>query len=183
MLFFASIDSHALNVSIKLSNITANNALFTIPQQSYNYLGANGHSLAKWYGKIRDAIPEHSVVSTPEGAMALLYHNRTVEFYPVDIDRADYVVLSITAWKGKKPSSYGGAISYRGVADELKRIDAALEKRMRRHGYDFEHATIIPERSVAIVRRCVELAPHSPFYQGIVPCQPAPCRQTAFRQR
>jgi hypothetical protein len=97
------------------------------------------------------AVPPGSVVSAPEIAMPYLFRNRTVRYYPIDIDHADYAVLSAVRGKGTAVT-YGGAISYLGP-DEQKKVDAVLVARMRKDGYDFDHPTFIPEIGAAVVKR------------------------------
>ena len=83
--------------------------------------------------------------------MPLLYRNRTVEFLPVDIDRADYAVLEITSAPGQ-PMTYGGVISYLGP-DESVKVNRVIAERLRKDGYDFAHAKLVTGLGLAIVKR------------------------------
>jgi hypothetical protein len=87
--------------------------------------------------------------------MPTLYKSRTIYYYPIGIDVADYAVLRIH----KEPSGrviYRGAVSYLGQ-DNLWKLDMCLNARMRKAGYDLEHPMIVAD--IAILRRLVPRAP------------------------
>jgi hypothetical protein len=148
-LFLSSIDPHAA-INLKLSNV-ANNFLATFPAEAESYLGANGRKSAKPFEDVQKAIPEGSIVSAPQGGLPLLYRNRIVNVFPIDIDRADYAVMTFTRVNSHEVT-YGGMFSYLGpkVTDE---INEALVERMKKDGYDFTHAILVPEISAAVIRR------------------------------
>jgi hypothetical protein len=101
-------------------------------------------------GVIDKAIPPGSTVSAQEVLMPYLYRDRTVRYFPIGIDDANYAVMSTDRSSGTLV--YGGAVNYLGP-EESKRVNAALVKRMKRDGYDFVHPTFIPELGVAVIAR------------------------------
>ncbi|HET9393813.1 MAG TPA: DUF2079 domain-containing protein [Candidatus Rubrimentiphilum sp.] len=100
---------------------------------------------------IRQAVPPHSVVSSVEGGMPLLYQDRTIEFFPEDLDHADYAVLGAHYINGK--ISYFGSVSYLG-ADEQAKLSDLVQARMIADGYDVDHPKMFPGfKGLAVVRR------------------------------
>ena len=100
---------------------------------------------------IAKAVPEGSVVSAPEVMMPYLFRNRTVRFFPIDIDHADYAAVSAVRGSDGR-FTYGGTVTYLGPKEEAK-INAVLVQRMKQHGYDFDKAVFFPSIGVAIVKR------------------------------
>jgi hypothetical protein len=137
-------------VSFSPANID-NHFIFQFKRQAQGYLSSAGLAFAALGNDVRAAVPEGSVVTTIEAGMPLLYRNRTVEFLPVDIDRADYAVLEITSAPGQ-PMTYGGVISYLGP-DESVKVNRVIAERMRKDGYDFAHAKLVTGLGLAIVKR------------------------------
>jgi hypothetical protein len=106
-------------------------------------------SMLERYHEIQRIVPEHSAVTTGEGMMPALYHSRTIYYYPIGIDVADYAVLQIH----KEPDGrviYTGAVSYLGE-DNLRKLDMCLNERMRKAGYDLGNPVIVG--NIAILRR------------------------------
>jgi hypothetical protein len=136
---------------IGLSNI-ANLFPFQFSRDAMANLGANGEALRAYHAGVSAAVPEGATVSTPESAMTDLYSHRTVRFFPIGIDTADYAVVSISGTTPSGQPLYGGALSFLGAAEQAK-IDAMLTDRMRRDHYDFAHAVTIAPLGVAIVQR------------------------------
>jgi hypothetical protein len=101
--------------------------------------------------QIIDAVPENTVVSIPEGVMPILYKNRTLNYFPIGIDTADYAVLTIQGVDGTN-YKFGGAFSYLGPEIQLD-INKYLIERMKTVGYDFEHPTIISSVGIAVIKR------------------------------
>jgi hypothetical protein len=88
------------------------------------------------------AVPPGAKVTTIEGFMPSLEEGRTLYYYPVGLDSADYAVL--TRVERPDGTSYiAGAISYRG---ESAQADACLTDQLRKQGYDVDKpkATIGP---------------------------------------
>jgi hypothetical protein len=81
------------------------------------------------------AIPHGVRVTTIEDAMPALYRDRTIYFYPIGIDTADYAFVTLRTEEGEKPY-YAGAISYQGQA---KQLDKCLNARLLKAGYDLDH--------------------------------------------
>jgi hypothetical protein len=147
----SSIDPYSTGkISIAASNVSANfvSRLWT---ESTRWLTPAHLRYNPLSDEIAEAAPEGSVVSSLEALMPYLYRNRTLRFFPIDIDHADYAVLSVDR---SVPGivTYGGAVNYLG-ADELKKVNAVLVERMKRDGYDFEHPRIFDAIGVAIVKR------------------------------
>jgi multisubunit Na+/H+ antiporter MnhF subunit len=151
-----SVDPYSVtNRSVGLSNI-ANNFLSKFDQQVDGYLTSGRPRFDLAADEIRRIVPEKSVVSSVEIGMPLLYHNRTVWFYPLDIDRADYAVID--AAKSPKKVTYGGAINFLGP-EELAKVNRVVLNRMKKDGYDFRHATFIPLYGVAVIKRLHPILP------------------------
>src|ERR1700688_834222 len=126
-------------------------------KETKDYVSAGGlqvHGLAE---AARQAVPEGSVVQTGESLMPFLYRNRTVRFLPVDIDHADYAVLSILSNADGK-ITYGGVLSFLGPEEKAK-VNSVILKRMRKDGYDFERPTLLVPIGVAILHRTQPRSP------------------------
>jgi hypothetical protein len=80
------------------------------------------------------AIPKGVKVTTPEGLMPSIYRNRTIYYYPIGIDTADYAVVFLSSGEGEQPY-YAGAISYQGQA---KQLDKCLNERLLKAGYNLD---------------------------------------------
>ncbi len=119
-------------------------------QQVSIFLRPGGSSLAVSGNTLRGLIPRGATVSTVEGAMPLLYHDRTLHLFPVGIDTADYAVMRPV--RTKSGFTYIGAVSFLG-ADELAKINRTLRMRMRRDGYDFSHAQRFMDIGLAVIPR------------------------------
>jgi len=103
-------------------------------------------SMLERYHKIQRIVPEHSAVTTAEEMMPALYQNRTIYYYPIGIDTADYAVLQIR----QEPDGriiYTGAVSYLGE-DNREKLDICLNERMRRSGYDLENPVVIGNTAI-----------------------------------
>lgn len=137
--------------SISPANIS-NTFLVKFPQQVNLYLNRDGLQWAARGDEVRQAIPEGSIVSTPEALMPYLYHDRTIRELPVGIDRADYAVLTIVRNKNDT-LTYGGVTTFLGPAEETK-INRLIVARMKKDGYDFAHPTFLPDfPSFAVLKR------------------------------
>jgi hypothetical protein len=128
-----------------------NHFIFQFNREAKGYLSRAGLAFAALGDDARAAIPDGSVVSTIEFGMPLLYRNRTIEFLPVDIERADYAVLEITSPPGA-PTTYGGVVSYLGP-DVAAKVNDVIIERMHKDGYDFAHAKLVRGLGIAIVKR------------------------------
>lgn len=136
-----------------LSSATINNQFFfKLNRLAGNYLGAGsvGASQQAAGERLRKAVPPGSVVTAPEGAMTPLYEHRTIRFFPMGLDTADYAVLAFTPTP--QGITYSGDVSYLGP-DEAKKVDAVIIQRMKKDRYDFRHQVLIPEISLAVVKR------------------------------
>ena len=83
--------------------------------------------LAPYYA-IRAAVPEGSIISAPGSAFPALWKNRTVYFFPIGIEIADYAIPH--------------ASSYMGAENE-KLLNQNLLLRMRNEGYDMDHPILL----------------------------------------
>lgn len=139
-------------MSVNLSNV-ATSFFPTALQQADEFVfhSEGRRSLEATADQIRRAVPPHTVVSSVEAGMPLLYQDRTIEFFPKDIDHADYAVLGAQKTAGK--ITYSGAISFLGP-DEQRKLDELVLDRMRRDGYDVDHPLFFaPFNGLAVVRR------------------------------
>jgi hypothetical protein len=119
------------------------------------YFGAVGTAIASTGEQLRSAVPDHAVVTTIEAGMPLLYQRHVIRVFPIDIERADYALM--TYEDGPQGTRYYGEASL-VKPDEQKKIDAMLLRRMRRDGYDFAHARKFPIFALALVKRAPESA-------------------------
>lgn len=94
-------------------------------------------------------IPEGVRVSSIEGVMPTLYRARHLSYYPIDMDSADYLVVSGTASDGKI-SSIAGATSYLGPAQTVE-LNQCLQQRMAVNG--FELYETMPSIGVLVFKR------------------------------
>ena len=85
--------------------------------------------------EIAAAIPVGAKVTAFEAFIPVLYSGRTIYYYPVGIDVADYAVLIKVAQQDGS-FYYAGAVSY--VTGETKKIDICLTSRLRKAGYNIE---------------------------------------------
>jgi hypothetical protein len=97
--------------------------------------------------KISSLIPKGVKVSTSEMFMPALYENRTLFFYPIGIEQADYVVLERVE-NSDSSYYYAGAISYIGKKNE---IDGCLNQRLIRSGFDVNNPIMV--NNFAILRK------------------------------
>ncbi len=130
-----------------------NNAWIRAERMLYD-LARNGENseIGYWNGlcrRLQTIIPQKSVVTTGEWLMPALYKNRTVHYYPIGLDVADYAVLQAQA----EPAghiTYIGAVSYLGEG-ERRKLDLCLNARMRKAGYDLDHPVIVG--NIAVIHR------------------------------
>lgn len=108
-------------------------------------------ALAQSVAALQQAIPDGSVVSSVEAGMPHLYRARTIEYFPMDIDHADYAVLSATTIDGK--TTFSGTINY-NTPQERQQVDDLVLARMKHDGYDLAHPVLLPRLDgLAVVRR------------------------------
>jgi len=122
----------------------------TVIEQVQTFVSPRGVALYRLGQEVAAAVPEGASVTTPEAGMPFLYHERSVYFFPMNIDTADYAVLAV--WPNGNGYTYGGAVSFLGAA-ELSRVNNVILKRMRKDGYDLNHPHVIPGLGIAIVKR------------------------------
>lgn len=78
-------------------------------------------------------IPQGAKISAIEGVMPALYRSRFLSLYPVDMDSADYLVISGTASNGQV-TSVSGATSYLGES-QVETLNRCLSNRMIAKGF------------------------------------------------
>ena len=89
--------------------------------------------------KIAAAIPGGVKVTTPQGGMPILYRNRTIYYYPMGIDTADYALL----YKVSQPDGtfyYSGVQSY--VGGEFEK-NMCLNERLKRAGFNLDKPKLL----------------------------------------
>jgi hypothetical protein len=94
------------------------------------------------------AVPAGAKVTTPEWGMPILYLSRTIYYYPVGIDSADYAVLT----RVSQPDGsfyYAGAVSYIG---ESQKIDICLTERLRKAGFNVDQPKLLLGNTVVLQR-------------------------------
>lgn len=106
---------------------------------------------------IRQAVPEGSSVSADESAMPILYKNRTLDFFPLNVDHADYAVVSTAALQDPQhvaitAGGIGFNVNHLG-GDEAKSINDVIFARMKRDGYDLAHPLVFVPPGLAVIKR------------------------------
>ncbi|QTH42325.1 DUF2079 domain-containing protein [Cohnella sp. LGH] len=141
------------SVNISLQNVAYNPFYKHAKDLRLFYADDYGKVIKDSKKQIQAAVPEGSVVTVPEGAMANLYKNRQVNFFPVGIEQADYAVMTIL---GKDETTgayiYGGTASYLGP-EATGKINAAIVERMKLSGYDFENPVLVGLVGIAVVKK------------------------------
>ena len=89
--------------------------------------------------KIAAAIPEGVKVTTSESFMPILYNNRTIYYYPMGIETADYAVLRKVS-KSDGTFYYSGAISY--VGGEFEK-NMCLNQRLKGSGFNLDKPKLL----------------------------------------
>jgi hypothetical protein len=136
---------------VRFSN-AANSFLPRFEEQVRLYLleSTSRRTLESEVSGIAEAVPPHTEVSSIESGMPVLYPDRTIEYFPQDIDHADYAVLSAQKIDGK--IVYDGALTYLGPVAQRQLNDIVLA-RMRADGYDLDQPTLFPAVGIAVVKR------------------------------
>lgn len=101
--------------------------------------------------QLEAAVPKGAVVTTTEGGMPFLYDGRTVRFYPIGMDSAQYAVVGATRVSDTS-YRYSGAVCFLGPQETAK-VDAALTRRLQRDGFDVGRPVFIPAMGLAVLRR------------------------------
>ena len=114
------------------------NELQSSEMQNYNKL----HLLAA-------AVPEGAKVTALEGYVSALYLNRTIYYYPIGIDTADYAVLNRVN-KTDGTFYYAGAVSY--LVGEAPKADICLNERLIKAGYNLKQPRLLVG-SMAVLER------------------------------
>jgi hypothetical protein len=94
-------------------------------------------------------VPTGAKVTTSEQFVPTLYRGRTIYFYPMGTDTADYAVLT----KVSQPDGafhYVGSISY--IPGEMKKIDICLTERLRKVGYNVDQPKLLVGSMVVLER-------------------------------
>lgn len=82
---------------------------------------------------LNELIPRGAKVSAIEGVMPALYRSRFLSLYPIDMDKADYLVISGTASNGQV-TSVSGATSYLGQT-QMETLNRCLSQRFSAKGF------------------------------------------------
>jgi hypothetical protein len=121
-------------------------------------------SLSRYYGSRADVpekvlpqriealntiIPQGTKVSTVESLMPVLYRSRSLSYYPIDMDKADYLVIPGSAVDGHV-QTVSGAISYVGAA-QATALNQCLSKRIGAKGFVLSQS--IPSIGVLVFKR------------------------------
>jgi Predicted membrane protein (DUF2079) len=107
------------------------------------------NAAVRTHRELRDLVPEQSSVTTPEAYMPALFDGRTLDYYPIGIDSADYAVLPYSRTESGV-YSYGGAVSYQGADAQLS-LNECLYVRLERAGYNVRSPLV--EGGVAVLTR------------------------------
>lgn len=140
--------SHPIQFSI--ANVS-NNFVVKFPREVSKFVSPAGFTYYADYARLAQAVPFGSVVSAPEAAMPALYEGRIVNYFPIDVDKANYAVMSFNR-NSKGQITFGGVRTYLG-ADVAAEIDSSLVKRMKRDGYDFNKAKLFDAFDLAVIQR------------------------------
>jgi uncharacterized membrane protein len=94
--------------------------------------------------QVANAVPQGATVTSVQGLAVALYPGHHWFFYPINIDLADYAVLTVEkAADGTR--YYGGAESYTGQDQQL---NTCLTQRLERDGYDTRNPQIFNHLAV-----------------------------------
>lgn len=149
--FLAMLNPYAFPIEVKSSNVS--NTFFAglhYDVAQYIFKRAPRDSLLSAADGVILAVPLHTMVSSVQAAMPLLYNDRLIDLFPGGLDNADYAVLGAT--RNGDQIQYGGATGYRGP-DEQARLDALVLAQMKRDGYDLSHPALFPAfNGLAVVR-------------------------------
>jgi hypothetical protein len=118
---------------------------FYTRDESNNY----DKTIASQLKQIESAIPAGSKVTAVERFIPILYIDKTIFYYPIGIDTADYAVVS----KFSRPDGTfysGGAVSF--IPGESEKIDKCLIQRLRTAGYDVDNPKFVIGASVILKR-------------------------------
>lgn len=118
-------------------------AFYVNGEQSYE------KQLAGQLRQIAAAVPAGVKVTTPEGFVPTLYLNRTIYYYPVGIDTADYAVLSRVSLPDGS-FYYAGAVSYIG---ESQKADICLTERLRKAGFNVDQPKLLVGNMAVLERK------------------------------
>lgn len=113
--------------SVKSGVLGTISCYYADPQHSYE------RSAAGLLLSLDALIPQGSRVSAIEGVMPALYRSRSLSMYPIDMDSADYLVISGTASEGQV-TSVSGATSYLGQM-QMEALNRCLSQRMIGKGF------------------------------------------------
>lgn len=139
-----AISNYSIGYGSELGAVKRLNHFYAQGAQSYE------KQMAAQLKQIAAAIPAGAKVTTTERFVPTLYRDRTIYYYPVGIDVADYAVLT----KVIQPDGsfyYAGAISY--IAGESKKVDMCLTDRLKRAGYDLAQPRLLIGDLVVLERR------------------------------
>jgi hypothetical protein len=119
----------------------------TFPAELAAYDSPAGRATQQWGHDLGAIIPTGVTVTAIEPAMPSLYSGRRIEFYPVDIDHADYAVI-VRLPDGR----FAGMTSFLGPVEE-RRINDVLTERMRKDGYDLAHPLYTAPNGIVVLKR------------------------------
>lgn len=106
-------------------------------------------NLSSQLHQVYEAVPEGVKVATSEGFVPTLYRNRTIYYYPVGIDLADYVVLTRVV-RPDGSHYFAGAVSYIGESQEA---DECLTKRLRENGFNVDSPDLLVGDMAVLARK------------------------------
>ena len=135
------------NYSVGYGN--QNGALKRVYDFYYNGTQSSEKQLASKLAQIAASIPEGTTVTTSEQFVPSLYLGRTIYFYPIGIDSADYAVLTKVA----QPDGsfyYAGAVSY--ITGEAPKVDMCLTERLKKDGYNVNQPRLLVG-NIAVLER------------------------------
>lgn len=119
----------------------------------YRYYGDRENSPERVRPQLIEAlnviIPQGTKVSTVESLMPVLYRSRSLSYYPIGMDEADYLVIPGSAADGHV-QMVSGAISYLGAAQTMA-LNQCLSKRIVAKGFVLSKA--IPSLGVLVFKR------------------------------
>jgi hypothetical protein len=143
MLVFAFLDPYTGTFAFGNAN---NTFVAWFPREVQAYRTPAARQAALWAKQLDAAIPAGVTVSSIEAGIPSLYRNRTIEWYPSDIEHADYAVLV------RLGTVYSGVANYLGPV-ETQKVDDMLVDRMRKDGYDFVSPVFSAPNGIIAVRR------------------------------
>lgn len=120
------LDTHFLSA-------TKNGVLGKISRYYFDSKSSSEKVFVDAFSSLSMLVPQEAKVSAVEGAMPALYKSRSLSLYPINMDSADYLVISGATSAGQL-TAVSGAISYLGQT-QMEMLNQCLLQRINAKGF------------------------------------------------